>query len=121
VADLFQLHLIGSSFDEVRKLGAERIVSVIVSDAPADKPAAECHDADRLLPGETGGVIDLPSVLVSLAEISYEGPITPAVAPERIKTMKREQIVRTAGERLTQAWNSAGLSPAGKLAAAVKK
>jgi sugar phosphate isomerase/epimerase len=120
VADLFQLYQGGANFDEVRKLGADRIISMIVSDAPADKSAAECDDADRLLPGETG-VIDLPSVLVSLAEIGYDGPITPSVAPQRMKAMKREQIVRTAGERLTQAWNTAGLSPAGKLPATVKK
>jgi sugar phosphate isomerase/epimerase len=120
VADLFQLHASGANFEEVRKLGADRIVSVTVSDAPADKPAGECSQADRLLPGETG-VIELPSILVALAEIGYDGPITPAVAPEQIKSMKREQIVRTAGERLTQAWNTAGLSPTGKLSATVKK
>jgi sugar phosphate isomerase/epimerase len=120
VADLFQLHLSGGSFDDIRKLGADRIVSVVVSDAPAEKPAAECSETDRLLPGETAA-IDLPAVLVSLAEIGYDGPITPAVAPEQTKGMKREQIVRTAGDRLTQAWNTAGLTPAGKLSPAVKK
>jgi sugar phosphate isomerase/epimerase len=120
VADLFELHLTGHSFEEVRKLGAERIIAVVVSDVAADKPAAECNDSDRLLPGETGA-IDLPSILVSLAEIGYDGPITPAVAPAHTKNMKRELIVRTAGERLTQAWNTAGLSPAGKLSATLKK
>jgi sugar phosphate isomerase/epimerase len=120
VVDLFELHLTGHSFEEVRKLAADRIVAVIVSDAPADKPAAECDDTDRLLPAETG-VIDLPAVLVSLAEMGYDGPITPAVAPQQTKTMKREQTVRTAGERLSQAWNSAGLNAAGKLSPAVKK
>jgi hypothetical protein len=29
--------------------------------------------------------------------------------------VKREQIVRTAGERLQQAWSAAGLTAAGKL------
>lgn len=121
VADLFQLHLTGGNFDDLRKLGAQRIVSVIASDAPADKPAADCTDADRLLPAETGGAIDLSAVLVSLAEIGYDGPITPSAAALRVKGMRREQIVRTAGQRLTQAWNTAGLTPAGKLPAAVKK
>jgi sugar phosphate isomerase/epimerase len=120
IADLFQLHVTGATFDELHKLGAERIVSVTVSDAPQDKAAADCTDADRLLPGETGA-IDLPAALVSLAEMSYDGPITPSVAADRIKGIKREQIVRTAGELLTKAWTTAGLSPAGKLPAAVKK
>jgi sugar phosphate isomerase/epimerase len=120
VADLFQLHITGATFDELRKLGAERIISIVVSDAPQDKAAADCTDSDRLLPGETG-TIDLPAVLVSLAEINYDGPITPAAAADRVKGTKREQIVRTAGERLTQAWTTAALTPAGKLPAAVKK
>ncbi|HZZ26972.1 MAG TPA: TIM barrel protein [Pirellulales bacterium] len=114
VADLFELHVVGSNFSEVSKLGAEKIISVIVSDAPADKPAADCEQSDRLLVGETG-TIDFPAVLVSLAELGYDGPITPAVGQPGIKGMKREQIVRTAGERLAQAWTAAGLNAAGKL------
>src|SRR5262249_26023819 len=53
VADLFELHATGSSFDDVRKLPVEKIVAVVVSDAPADKPGSECQEADRLLPAET--------------------------------------------------------------------
>jgi sugar phosphate isomerase/epimerase len=120
VADLFELHATGASFDDVRKLGAEKIVSMVVSDVSAEKPSTECDEADRLLPGENGA-IDLPATLVALAEIGYDGPITPATSAHSVKGMKREQIVRTAGERLGHAWTTAGLSPAGKLVPAVKK
>jgi sugar phosphate isomerase/epimerase len=119
VVDLFELHVSGGNFDEARKLG-DRITSVIVADAPADKAAAECDESDRLLPAENGA-IDLPAVLVALAELGYDGPITPSVSPTRNAGMKREQIVKTASERLSQAWSAAGLSPTGKLSAVAKK
>jgi sugar phosphate isomerase/epimerase len=119
VVDLFEIHASGSSFDDVKKLG-KRIASVIVADAPAEKSGADCNDDDRMLPAENGA-IDLAAVLVTLAEMDYDGPITPSVSPENSKGLKREQIVKTAGERLTQAWTTAGLSPAGKLSAALKK
>jgi sugar phosphate isomerase/epimerase len=119
VADLFEMHVSGNTIEDARKLG-DRIVSVVLSDGPADKAGADCTEADRLLPGETNA-IDLPAVLVALAEIDYDGPLTPSVSVAHTQGMKREQIVKTAGERITAAWTTAGLSPTGKLAAAVKK
>ena len=119
VVDLFEIHAAGGSFDDIKKLG-ERITSVIVADAPADKSGSDCDENDRMLPVENGA-IDLPAILVSLAENDYDGPITPSVSSAHSKNLKREQIVKTAGERLTQAWTAAGLSPAGKLTAALKK
>ena len=120
VVDLFQLHTGGGSFDEARKLGGEKIISVIVADAPAEKAGADCDEADRLLPGESGA-IDLAAALVGLAEIGYEGPITPSASKSATASLKREQIVKAAGERLTQGWTTAGLSPAGKLSAVAKR
>jgi sugar phosphate isomerase/epimerase len=120
VVDLFEVFASGGSFDDIRKLGGDKIVSVVVSDLPADKAATECTDEDRLLPGETG-TIDLTAALVMLAELGYEGPVTPAVAAEHAAGMKREQIVKTAGDRLKQAWTAAGLNPAGKLTPAGAK
>jgi sugar phosphate isomerase/epimerase len=119
VADLFEMHISGSTMEDARKLG-DRIVSVVISDAPADKAGADCTEADRLLPGETNA-IDVAAALVALAEINYDGPLTPSVSVAHTQGMKREQIVKTAGERITAAWTTAGLSPAGKLAATVKK
>ncbi len=115
VADLFTMHISGAGVEDLRKLGGERIVSVVISDAPADKPAADCTPADRLLPGETG-TIDLAGALNALAELGYDGPITPAAAPEALRGIKRDQLIKLAGDRLTQAWTAAGLTPAGKLA-----
>jgi sugar phosphate isomerase/epimerase len=119
VVDLFALHASGGSLDEVRKLGAGKIVSVLMSDAPADKAPADCGEADRLLPGENGA-IDATAALTMLAEIGYEGPLTPAASAHSTKGQKRDLIVKTAGERLAQAWAAAGLGASGKLAPAKK-
>jgi sugar phosphate isomerase/epimerase len=119
MADLFEMHVAGNSFDALRKLGGSKIVGVILSDAPADKPAADCTSGDRLLPAETGS-IDAAAALVTLAEMEFTGPITPAVSPEQTRGIRREQVVKTAGERLSQVWSSAGLTPKGTLAPAAK-
>jgi sugar phosphate isomerase/epimerase len=117
VVDVWQIHAAGQSLDEVKKLPKEKIVAVYLSDAPADIPAGELTPAQRLLPGETGG-IDLAAWLVALAELGYDGPLIPMAHPDATAGMGREQIVRTAGERLEAVWKAAGLTPGGKLTVA---
>src|SRR5690606_18642739 len=106
------MHVSGAGLDAIRKLGGDKVVAVLVSDAPADKAAADCTDNDRLLPGETGA-IDAAGVLTALAEMGYDGPVIPAVSPEQVRGSRREQIVKTAGERLNQIWSAAGLTAKG--------
>src|SRR5690606_30412814 len=103
-----------------RKLDGDKIISVVVSDLPAEKAPTECSAADRLLPGETS-TIDLTATLSLLADLGYAGPITPAVAAEQTVGMKREDIEKTAGQRLKDAWTAAELNPAGKRGAMTKK
>lgn len=119
VVDLFEMHVSGAGLDAIRKLGGDKVVAVLVSDAPADKAAADCTDNDRLLPGETGA-IDAAGALTALAEMGYDGPVIPAVSPEQVRGSRREEIVKTAGERLNQIWSAAGLTAKGTLAPAVK-
>ncbi len=119
VVDAWQIYAAGSSLDDLRKLPAERIVAAYVSDAPADVEPSALAEADRLLPGETGK-IDTPAVLSLLSEMGYDGPITPRVDHSRIGAVRREQLVKLAGERLDQAWKAAGLTPAGKKLASAK-
>ncbi|HEV2972690.1 MAG TPA: sugar phosphate isomerase/epimerase family protein [Pirellulales bacterium] len=117
VVDPWQIHAAGSSLDDIRKLSADRIVAAYLSDAPAVADSAALTEADRLLPGETGK-IDCAALLTMLAELGFDGPISPRAHRDRLAGMRREQIVKLAGERVDQAWKSAGLSPAGKLVAA---
>jgi sugar phosphate isomerase/epimerase len=119
VVDTWQIYAAGSTIDDLRKLGPERIVAAYFSDAPADIDPAALADADRLLPGETGK-IDNAAVLTLLAELGFDGPISPRAHRNRLGGMRREQIVKLAAERVDQAWKAAGLTPAGKLVPAKK-
>jgi sugar phosphate isomerase/epimerase len=126
--DLWHLWASGGSFDVVRtKLKPEQIVAVQVADVadPGPEPEGQTPDgqtadgqpiASRRLPGETG-TIDTPAVLTALAEMGYSGPVTPLPHSSQFAGMRRDQIVKLAGERLDAAWKAAGLSPAGKLSA----
>jgi sugar phosphate isomerase/epimerase len=114
VIDAWQILATGNKFDEIRKLTAERIVAVSLSDAPADADPVTLSERDRLLPGETG-TIDSAALLTMLAEIGFEGPVSPRAHRDRLAGLRRDQIVKLAGERVDQAWKAANLSPAGKL------
>ena len=112
VLDLFSMHVSGSSIDEARKLSTPQVVAVFVSDAAAGDAGTTLEG--RLLPGETG-VIDAAAALTKLAEMGYDGPVTPAAHSKNFTGMSRNAIVKQAGEKLDAVWKGAGLNPAGKL------
>jgi sugar phosphate isomerase/epimerase len=114
VIDSWQIFAAGNSFDDVRKLSADRIVAVSLSDAPAGAEPATLSEKDRLLPGETGA-IDSAALLAMLGEIGFDGPVSPRAHRDRVAGLRRDQIVKLAGERIDLAWKSANLTPAGKL------
>jgi sugar phosphate isomerase/epimerase len=114
VIDSWQIFAAGNSFDDIRKLAADRIVAVSLSDAPAGADPSTLNERDRLLPGETG-TIDSAALLTMLGEIGFDGPVSPRAHRERLAGLRRDQIVKLAGERVDQAWKAANLSPAGKL------
>ncbi len=114
VIDSWQIFAAGNSFDDIRKLAADRIVAVSLSDAPAGADPATLNERDRLLPGETG-TIDSAALLTMLGEIGFDGPVSPRAHRERLAGLRRDQIVKLAGERVDQAWKAANLSPVGKL------
>jgi sugar phosphate isomerase/epimerase len=109
VLDVWQLYVSGGTIDDVRKLSRDQIVAVQLADAPADKDPSELTSGDRLLPGETG-VIDSAAVLRHLAEIEYDGPVTPACSLARTSGQRREAAVRAVGEALQRAWRAADLA-----------
>jgi sugar phosphate isomerase/epimerase len=118
--DAWELYAAGSNLGVLRsKLRPGQIVGVTLSDAPADVAPSELTAADRLLPAETN-VIDGVGVLTALVEMGYQGPVTPAAATARLAGMRRDAIVRTAGERLLGLWGAAGLTVQGRMGAAVR-
>ena len=117
--DLWHLHIAGGGVDSLRRLSAAQVVAVSLADAPADL-AESCREEERLLPGESG-VIDSAAALSVLAEIGYEGPVTPRPHPGRFSGQRRDQVVKLAGQSLDTVWKAAGLAASGKLAPAARK
>ncbi|HVU86033.1 MAG TPA: sugar phosphate isomerase/epimerase [Pirellulales bacterium] len=115
IVDLWDLHVTGSSLEALKKLGGERLIAARLADAPADVPAGELKASQRMLPGE-GGALDSSAALVALAEMGFDGPVTPAAHPDQLKGLRREASIKRAGQALDKVWKAAGLSPAGKLA-----
>lgn len=115
VLDLWDLHASGGSIEAIRKLSADKIVAVQLADATSEAAAEGWPSTSRVLPGETGQ-IDAAGALAMLAELGYDGPVIPVPHRSRLAGMRRDAIVKLAGEKLDQVWKAAGLNPAGKLA-----
>ena len=114
-ADLWALQVTGAGWEGLKKVKREQLLTVDISDARDGSP-----DAGRLLPGD-GGVIDAAAVLAYLADIGFDGPVTPRRDPQQYPSQSREAICRDAGQKLDAVWKAAGLSPAGKLQAVAGK
>ncbi|HVX12693.1 MAG TPA: TIM barrel protein [Pirellulales bacterium] len=114
--DVWQVWACGASLDEVRrKLPRGQVVAVTLSDAE-EGPPESADPATRRLPGETG-VIETAPLLATLAEAGYDGPVTPTPGPNQVASMRRDQLVKLAGEKLDAIWKAAGLGPSGKISA----
>lgn len=113
--DVWQVWASGASLDEMRgKLVKGQVVAVSLSDGDSSLPDRS-DPQSRRLPGETG-VIDAVALLSTLAEISYDGPVTAVPGPANL-SMRRDQLVKLMGEKLDGIWKAAGLSPSGKISA----
>jgi sugar phosphate isomerase/epimerase len=113
VLDPWQIRAGGGTIDDAQKIGGRRIVAVYLSDAPVDVAPTDLKDEQRLMLGETGA-IDSAAILARLAEWGFDGPVTPRAHRTPLAGMRRDQVVKLAGQRLDEAWNSAGLKPGTK-------
>lgn len=93
--DTWNWRIGGGTLDQIRELGAERIVAVRIADAPADVDPATATETDRLLPTE-GGAVDLPAVMTLLGELGYEGPISMFAHRSHYAGRTREAVVQEA-------------------------
>ncbi len=116
VFDSWHWHLSGGTLDALRSLTADKIIAVTLADAEVDTTAATAQLDERRLPGEGQG-IDLAALLVALAELGYDGPVSPVPDLSKVAATGREQLVKLAGAALDGVWKQAGLTRAGKLAA----
>ena len=95
--------------DEILALRPEQVVNVHVNDAPAGIPVDEQIDSVREMPGATG-VVDISSFLGALAEIGYDGPITPEPFNKELREMPREEALAATAASLDAILPQAGLA-----------
>ena len=114
--DVWNMHLSGGSVETIRRMPIDQVVAVQLADVPQHVPLGELTEEHRLLPGSTGG-IGIPPILTALAELGYDGPVTPKPHNSAFKSTRRDEIVKETGSVLDALWKAAGLTPQGKLAA----
>lgn len=112
--DSWHWHLGGGKLETLSTLPSGSIVTVALADADPSLTAANARLEDRKLPGD-GGAVDTPALLAALAQLSYDGPLTPAPNASQFPGQSREKIVKAAGAAIDKAWKEAGLNNAGKL------
>jgi sugar phosphate isomerase/epimerase len=114
LVDTFDLFAGGGTLAAAKKLPADRIVAVRLSDtANASAAAGQWNPEDRTLPSGTNS-LDLVATLQWLADGGYNGPITPWAHSSKLAGRRREEVVKQAGKGLDELWAAAGLTPAGK-------
>jgi sugar phosphate isomerase/epimerase len=112
--DTWHWHLGGGTIEQLRSLGADKFVAVSLADAEAGLTAADADLAARRLPAE-GGAVDNAAVLTALAEMRYDGPVTPAADKSQFAGQGRDQIVKRAAAAFDGVWKAAGLNASGRL------
>jgi len=108
VIDGWALHVTGESPEVIGRVPKDRLVEIRLSDAPRETAGPALTHAQRLMPGETGGV-DSAAVLRAAAAANFTGPVTPYADRSTLAGRGREKIVRLAGDRLEAVWKAAGV------------
>ncbi|MCX8081879.1 MAG: sugar phosphate isomerase/epimerase [bacterium] len=94
-----QWYLSGGEIGELKKVSKEDIVYVLVGDISSEKKG-------RYMPGETG-IINIPVFLNTLADVGYDGPVSPEIPDRELLTIPSEIVVRLLGGSLLKVWKKA--------------
>jgi len=109
--DAWHLYTSGGTVADLDRIRADDIVTVHVNDAPAGVPRDQLVDNVRRLPMETG-VIDLPAFMRKLAQLGYDGPVTPEPFSERVNTIASQdplQAAQITAQAMDRLWQASGL------------
>jgi sugar phosphate isomerase/epimerase len=118
VIDVWDWTVSGLPPEKLRSIPLEQMVAVQVADLPTDVPITEAKEEQRLLPGDGGG-IDIAAFLRILAEMGYDGPVTPMPYRGLFGRTRRDTVARLAGDGLDKVWRAAGLPSDYRAGAAV--
>ena len=114
IIDLWDIMASGGTIDTVKNTPVEQIVAVHLADMPEETAIEDLTEEDRLLPGETGRV-DCAGLLRALAEMGFDGPVSPKPHRAVFKSARRDPVAKTAGAALGNVWTAAGLDADGNL------
>ena len=115
--DTWNWHFGGGKLDQVRALGADRIVAVRMAEAPAEATTATVTDEQRLIPAISGPV-DNAAIIGVLSEIGYKGSVSADPHPSNLVGMTRDVIVQKCSQALDELLKTVGISRAPKFASA---
>jgi sugar phosphate isomerase/epimerase len=101
LVDTFHWYTSGSSLEDLRLIGSgDRVVGVHLNDGWEGRSRDAQQDLEREMPLATG-IIDSVSVVRTLKELGYEGPVTVEPfepAASRLQAMPLEEALRTVAE-----------------------
>jgi sugar phosphate isomerase/epimerase len=117
--DTWHWHVSGAAMDQINALSPQDVVALDVADATTPAGQDDVDESTRVLPGkasEDGKLnIDIPAIMVAMANLDFDGPVTLRPHPSQFAEAKRDQIVRKCGEAMDTLWSAAGLNKKGKL------
>jgi sugar phosphate isomerase/epimerase len=99
------------AMEELRKVPVEKLVAVRLGTLNSEAEAAKAASSDRVLP-EQEGALNHVEVIKHLAEIGFEGPVSPSASNQSYKGQTRESIVQRAQEAVDGISKEAGLAVA---------
>ena len=89
----------GGTLEHLTELGVGKMVSVTLTDLPADADLATLATTERLLPG-TGDSSAANSVCGWLHENGYTGPLTPGPSSSRFSGSSRDAVIHKAANSI---------------------
>ena len=114
--DAWQWHVAGGTMEQIAALSAGDLIAVDLSDATTLAGEDRVDESTRVLPGENG-TIDCAALLAAVAQLGFDGPVTPKPHATCFEGATRDARVRASGESLDKVWTAAGLNKRGKLVA----
>lgn len=98
VSDVFHMMRARRCIDDLLSLPGDRLLHFHINDVPANPPAAEQTDHDRVMPGQ--GMVDLPQVIKHLRAIGYRGWLSLELFNRELWQRDPLEVAREGRERL---------------------
>jgi sugar phosphate isomerase/epimerase len=112
LVDTYHWYTSGSSLEDLKLIGSgNRVVGVHLNDGQKGRSRDEQQDLERELPLATG-IIDSVSVVKTLSELGYDGPVTVEPfepAASRLQAMPLEDALRRVAESANRVLTLAGV------------